>query len=151
MYATDVSTRPTSEKRKEAYYFLCIVTEPLSHMYHYNTDRIIETLRYYFLSRDRYMFNLDCLLCKTLIYHAKCHRRLRWDCDRTAVSLSKALYPLLSGSSTQGDPPWHDWNIIDWVVKNQTKAKQQQISHSLLSKAFKAMNMCMHPNRLINM
>ena len=39
------------------------------------------------------------------------------------VSLSKTLYPLLSTGSTQDDLSRHDFKIVDWDVKNQTKQK----------------------------
>ena len=31
---------------------------------------------------------------------------------------------LLSTGSTQEAPSWHNWNIVDWDVKNQIKQKQ---------------------------
>ena len=37
------------------------------------------------------------------------------------MSLSKTLYPQISIGSTQENPSWHDWKIVDWDVKNQTK------------------------------
>ena len=30
----------------------------------------------------------------------------------------QVLYPMLSTGSTQEDPSWHDWKIVDWDVKN---------------------------------
>ena len=46
-----------------------------------------------------------------------CHRQ--W--SHCVVSLSKTLYLLLSTGSIQEDPSRHDWKIVDWGVKNQTK------------------------------
>ena len=37
---------------------------------------------------------------------------------------------LLSTGSTQEDPPWHNWNIVDWDVKNQIKQTNQYSSYS---------------------
>ena len=39
------------------------------------------------------------------------------------LSLSKALYPLLSTCSTQEYPSRHDWKIFDLDIKNQNKNK----------------------------
>ena len=35
------------------------------------------------------------------------------------LSLSKSLYLLFSTGSTQKDPSWHDWKIVDWEVKTK--------------------------------
>ena len=37
------------------------------------------------------------------------------------VCWSKTLYPLLSTGSTQEDTSLHDFKIVDWNGKNQTK------------------------------
>ena len=37
------------------------------------------------------------------------------------VSLGMTLYPPLSTDSTQENPSWHDWKIVDWEVRNQIK------------------------------
>ena len=44
------------------------------------------------------------------------------------VSLSKTLNPLLSTGSTQEDPSQHDWKIVDWDVKNQSKQSNRSKS-----------------------
>ena len=36
-------------------------------------------------------------------------------------SAIQMVQPQLSSGSTQEDPSWHDWKIVDWDVKNQIK------------------------------
>ena len=42
------------------------------------------------------------------------------------MSLSKTLHPLLSTSSTREDPSQHDWEIVDWDVKNQNNKNKKK-------------------------
>ena len=46
-----------------------------------------------------------------------------WDWG-VAGALSKTLYPLLDTGSTREDQSWHDWNTVDWDVKNHKQANK---------------------------
>ena len=48
------------------------------------------------------------------------------------VSLSKTHCPLLNTctGSTQEDPSWYNWKIVDWDIKNQIKQKINLLNNS---------------------
>ena len=52
------------------------------------------------------------------------------------MSLSKALYPLLSTGLTQEDPSWHDSKIIDWDVIIKTNKQDQYLMYWFISSIF---------------